>query len=74
MRNFGYLSWRNYDRDKDTGEIYFECPTCQLIEEFSTMVAAIAFERAHLNSPDHVNKFHFGEKNGHPPIKTLPQR
>ncbi len=74
MKNGVYLSWRNYDRETDTGEIYFECPTCELVEESSTMVAAIAFEAAHLNSPDHIKKFYFGESNGYTPSSSLPQR
>lgn len=74
MKNAVYLCWHNYDRTTETGEIYVECPTCDLIEEFSTMIAATAFERAHLNSPGHIKKFYFGEKNGHPTSETLPQR
>ena len=74
MKNAVYLSWHNYDRTTETGEIYVECPTCDLIEEFSTIVAANSFQRAHLNSPLHIKKFYLGEKNGHPPSKTLPQR
>ena len=74
MKNAVYLSWRNYDHTTQAGEIFVECPTCELIEEFSTMIAANAFERAHFNSPDHIKKFYFGENNGHPPSQTLPQR
>ena len=66
MKNVVYGCWRNYDRVSDTGEIYVECPSCDLIEEFSTMTAATAFEQAHLNSADHIKKFYFGENNGHP--------
>jgi hypothetical protein len=74
MKNAVYLSWRNYDPITDYGDIFLECPTCELIEEFSTMLAARSFERAHLNSPSHVKKFYFGEKHGHPSSQTLPQR
>jgi hypothetical protein len=74
LKNAVYLSWVDYDPVRDSGDIYLECPTCELIEEFTTMTAAKAFERAHLNSADHIKKFYFGENNGHTPRPTLPQR
>jgi len=66
LKNAVYLSWLNYDPATDSGEISVECPTCALIEQFSTMTAALAFEQAHLNSATHIKKFYFGENNGHP--------
>jgi nitrate/TMAO reductase-like tetraheme cytochrome c subunit len=54
LKNAVYLSWKNYDPATDSGEIYFECPTCEIVENFSTMTAANAFERAHLNSLGHI--------------------
>jgi len=74
LKNALYLSWINYDPVSDHGEIFVECPTCGLVEEFSTMTATNAFERAHLNSPGHIKKFYFGENHGHPTRQTLPQR
>jgi hypothetical protein len=74
LKNAVYLSWVNYDPGTDSGEIFVECPICGVIEEFSTMTAANAFERAHLNSPSHIKKFYFGENNGHPASPALPQR
>jgi len=52
-------SWRNYDPETDSGEIFVECPSCELVEEFSSMIAAEVFEKIHLNSPSHVRRYYF---------------
>ena len=60
--NVVYRSWTHYEPASDSGEIFVECPTCEIVEEFSTMAAADAFERAHLSSQSHVFRFYFGKK------------
>jgi hypothetical protein len=59
LPNIVYTSWRNYDPKIDSGQVFVECPTCEIVEEFETRLAADAFEKAHFASPDHVRKFYF---------------
>jgi len=57
-----HLAYHNYDGKTDSGEVWLECPTCEIVEKFETGMAADAFAKAHVNSPSHIRLFYFGEK------------